>query len=193
MQSVNELLDELDDPERTDEAVGKLYDMEGDALEELHGAILDETRSPKVRELSAEIMASVVPAGVERLLTLLQSSNDEEAELAAWADFARSQGLAPLIETHGAEDRSRLEDRGWELIGVNNRDLRTFEVSLEHSIAALPGLPGPALKVAESGIGSGEDVARLAAAGFDAFLVGESLLLAGDPAAKLGELVSSPS
>jgi indole-3-glycerol phosphate synthase len=74
-------------------------------------------------------------------------------------------------------------------VGVNNRDLKTFEVDLEHSIERVRELPPGALKVAESGIGSGEDVARLAAAGFDAFLVGESLLLAEDPAAKLADLV----
>lgn len=84
MRSVNELLTAIDDPERTDEAVAELYDMGIGALEELYGAILDEARSPKVRELSAEIVASVVPDGVERLLTLLQSSDDKVAELAAW-------------------------------------------------------------------------------------------------------------
>lgn len=121
---------------------------------------------------------------------LLIASLYSAVDLRMWAACARSQGLAPLIETHDADDRAKLAGADWELVGVNNRDLRTFEVDLAHSIAALPQLPSPAIKVAESGIASAADVARLAAAGFDAFLVGESLLLAEDPAAKLAELLS---
>lgn len=127
-------------------------------------------------------------AGADALL-LIASLYSAHA-LRAWSWYARSQGLVPLIETHDAEDRAKLDGHQWELVGVNNRDLRTFEVSLDHAIAALPDLPGSALKVAESGIRSGEDVARLVEAGFDAFLIGESLLLADDPAAKLDELLS---
>ena len=74
------------------------------------------------------------------------------------------------------------------MVGVNNRDLRTFEVDLEHSMAMRPHLPPGALAVAESGIATRADVARLRAAGFDAFLVGESLLLSENPAEKLEEL-----
>ncbi len=122
---------------------------------------------------------------------LLIASLYSAQDLLAWAGYARGQGLVPLIETHSAEDRAKLEGHEWELVGVNNRDLRTFEVDLQSSIAALPELPSSALKVAESGIGSGSDVAGLAAAGFDAFLIGESLLLADDPAAKLAELLST--
>jgi indole-3-glycerol phosphate synthase len=115
----------------------------------------------------------------------------EREELVRWARRARGLGLAPLVETHGAEDVAKLAGEEWELVGVNNRDLRTFEVDLEHSVERVRELPAGALKVAESGIGSGADVARLAAAGFDAFLVGELLLLAEDPAAKLAELVGT--
>lgn len=109
-------------------------------------------------------------------------------DLLLYAGMARRLGLVPLVEVHDAEDLEKLAGEPWELVGVNNRDLRTFEVSLEHSIDLLPRLPG-AFKVAESGIASGADRRRLAAAGFDAFLVGESLLLAPDPAAKLAELL----
>jgi len=126
-------------------------------------------------------------AGADAILLI--AALYEIAELRAWAAAARERGLVPLIETHDAEDRAKLEGRDWELVGINNRNLRTFEVDLEHSIAALPELPAGALKVAESGIASAADVERLARAGFDAFLIGESLLLADDPAAKLAELV----
>jgi len=113
-------------------------------------------------------------------------------ELAHWAARARGLGLAPLVETHGAEDLRKLTAAGgaWELVGVNNRDLRTFDVDLAHSVRRLPELPPGALKVAESGIAAGSDVAHLFDAGFDAFLIGESLLLAEDPAAQLADLVS---
>lgn len=104
------------------------------------------------------------------------------------AHQARSLGLVPLIETHSAEDVAKLgvaEGVPWELVGVNNRDLRTFQVDLQHSIDLLPTLPPGSFKVAESGLRSGAEVGRLATAGFHAFLIGESLLLAEDPAAQL--------
>jgi indole-3-glycerol phosphate synthase len=110
-------------------------------------------------------------------------------ELLDYARMARGLGLVPLVETHDPEDLELLAGEPWELVGVNHRDLRTFEVSLEHSLELLPRLPVEALKVAESGIRSGEEIARLSAAGFDAFLVGESLLTAEDPGGKLAELV----
>jgi indole-3-glycerol phosphate synthase len=121
---------------------------------------------------------------------LLIAALHEAQELARLAAVARALGLAPLVECHTASDLARLAGSEWELVGVNNRDLRTFEVDLEHSIALLPRLPVGALRVAESGISSGADRRRLAAAGFDAFLVGEALLLAEDPAATLRELLA---
>jgi len=119
---------------------------------------------------------------------LLIAALYEPEELARYAGIARALGLAPLIETHDAADLVRLAGEPWELVGVNNRDLRTFEVDLERSIALLPLLPPRALKVAESGIRDALDVALLADSGFDALLIGESLLLADDPAAKLRAL-----
>jgi indole-3-glycerol phosphate synthase len=127
-------------------------------------------------------------AGADAVLLIAALHSGEE--LAAYAGMARGLGMAPLVETHDAEDLAKLAGRPWELVGVNNRDLRTFEVDLERSIAMLPYLPAGACRVAESGIDGRGAVDRLAAAGFDAFLVGESLLLAGDPAAKLRELAA---
>ncbi|HSL82423.1 MAG TPA: indole-3-glycerol phosphate synthase TrpC, partial [Thermoanaerobaculia bacterium] len=121
---------------------------------------------------------------------LLIAALYEPAELRGLAARARALGLVPLVETHSEADLGRLGGAAWELVGVNHRDLRTFEVDLARSMAMVPRLPAGALRVAESGIGSGADVAALREAGFDAFLVGESLLLADDPAAKLRELVS---
>jgi len=126
-------------------------------------------------------------AGADAVL-LLAALHDAE-ELAAYAAAARGLGLVPLIETHDLEDIAKLAGEAWELVGVNNRDLRTFEVDLGHSAALLPELPPAALKVAESGIDGRAALDELAESGFDAFLIGESLLLADDPAAKLRELV----
>lgn len=128
--------------------------------------------------------ASAAGASAILLIAALYS----RAELAAWAAAARSRGLVPLIETHDERDLDLLEGSEWELVGVNNRDLRTFEVSLERAIALRPRLPASALAVAESGIRTRADVERLRAAGFDAFLVGEALLTGGDPGAKIAEL-----
>lgn len=144
--------------------------------------------------VSERQLDEAVDAGAD--VILLIAALYSAAELRDWACAARLRGLVPLVETHEPEEIERLrgpgsgtgEDGEWELVGINNRDLRTFSVDLERSIALRPSLPAGALAVAESGIASRADVERLAAAGFDAFLVGESLLLADDPAAKLEEL-----
>lgn len=129
-------------------------------------------------------------AGADAILLIAALYGPEE--LRTYARAARGLGLAPLIETHGVEDVVRLTigaEESWELVGINNRNLRTFEVDLEHSLRLLPSLPPSALKVAESGLRSAGEIQQLSAAGFDAFLVGESLLLAEDPAAKLRALL----
>lgn len=125
---------------------------------------------------------------------LLVASLYSTAELAGWAAAARARGLVALVETHDETDLERLagadgSPTAWELVGVNSRDLRTFEVDLGRAERMAARLPAGALRVAESGIARRADVERLAAAGFEAFLVGESLLLADDPGAKLAEFV----
>jgi len=122
---------------------------------------------------------------------LLIAAMHSAAELRDFASAARSVGLAPLVETHTPEDIAKLAGGEWEMTGINNRDLRTFDVDLARSIRLAPTLPVGALKVAESGVRSGAEVARLAAAGFDAFLVGESFLLSPDPGAALAALLGS--
>jgi indole-3-glycerol phosphate synthase len=125
-------------------------------------------------------------AGADAVLLIASLLSAED--LGRYARLARGLGLAPLVETHGVDDIAKLGEESWELVGVNNRDLTTFAVDLEHSIALLPALPEGALKVAESGIRDALDVALLADSGFDACLVGESLLLAADPALHLRQL-----
>ena len=125
---------------------------------------------------------------------LLIAALYEASELADYAAAALEMGVVPLIETHSERDAdvvAACEGRGitFDLIGVNNRDLRTFQVDLDHSVAMLPRLPENALKIAESGIADRADIERLEAVGFDGFLIGESLLLAEDPAHQLARLL----
>ncbi len=138
--------------------------------------------------VSARQLDQAVDAGADAILLI--AALYDAGELRRWASAARARRLVPLIETHMAADVARLDGEEWELVGVNNRDLRTFDVDLENSIALRPSLPKGALTVAESGISGGEQRRRLAAAGFDAFLIGEALLLTDDPGAKLAELLS---
>lgn len=124
---------------------------------------------------------------------LLIAALYESSQLFDYAQAAMEMGLVPLIETHTEPDIAKLHgEQGiaeqFDLVGVNNRDLRTFAVDLEHSIRLRPTLPAGAIAVAESGISGRTEVERLGNAGFDAFLIGESLLLAQDPSAKLAEL-----
>lgn len=127
-------------------------------------------------------------AGADAVLLIAALLTAEEIE--RYARLARALGLVPLIETHEAGDIAKLDAAdGWELVGINNRDLRTFEVDLERSIALVPYLPSGCLKVAESGIRDALDVLLLRDNGFDAFLIGETLLLAPDPGGKLRELI----
>lgn len=132
-------------------------------------------------------LAWAAAAGAEAVLLI--AALYSEAELRRYHDLATELGLAVLVETHDRADLVKLGRREWPLVGVNNRDLRTFEVDLAHSESLVPELPAGAFKVAESGLRSSADLERLEAAGFDGFLIGETLLLADDPAATLRELL----
>jgi indole-3-glycerol phosphate synthase len=126
-------------------------------------------------------------AGADAILLI--AALYEPAEMAHYARLARGLGLVPLVEAHDADDIAKLGGEPWEIVGINNRNLRTFDVDLQNSISLLAGLPAEAVKVAESGIRDALDVLLLRESGFDAFLIGETLLLAPDPAARLRELL----
>ncbi len=124
------------------------------------------------------------------LLIVAAVSSDELSTLAAGA---RLRGLDVLCEVHDGDELQRALDAGCDLIGVNTRDLRTFVVNLETAFRLAEKFPAGVVRVAESGIHSAEDVARLRAAGYDAFLVGESLMRAESPGEALRELMRVPS
>jgi indole-3-glycerol phosphate synthase len=105
-------------------------------------------------------------------------------------EIAGHYGMAVLVEIHDEPELAKALDAGAEIIGVNNRNLATFEVSLETSLRLAARLPAHVLKVSESGIHSAQDIRTLSAAGYQAFLVGESLMRSGDPAESLRALVT---
>lgn len=104
---------------------------------------------------------------------------------------ARAVGMDALVEVHDERELERALDVGATLIGVNNRDLRTLEVSLDVSLRLAPRLPAGAVAVAESGIRSGEDIRKLMDAGYRAFLVGEHLMRSESPGRALARLIAA--
>ena len=124
--------------------------------------------------------------GADAVLLIVAALAD--AELARLHGAARSRGLAVIVEAHDEEETRRALAAGAEVVGLNARDLRTFVVDLGRVATMGRLLPSSVVRVAESGIHGPGDVARLAASGFDAFLVGESLLRSGDPARALRTL-----
>lgn len=114
----------------------------------------------------------------------------DESEMRRFREVAAKFGMAALVEVHDADELKTALTSGAEIVGVNNRDLNTFEVKLDTSLRLVERMPAGVVKVAESGIHSNADVARLRSAGFDAFLVGEHLMKSGDPAAALRTLRS---
>jgi indole-3-glycerol phosphate synthase len=117
-----------------------------------------------------------------------------DSELKHFAQTAHSLSLDVLVEVHTAEELDRvlqsLGESGADAIGVNNRNLKTFAVRLETSLDLIAQIPASAIRVAESGISTPDDIARLRTAGFDAFLIGESLMRQPDPGAALAKLLA---
>ncbi|HZQ93880.1 MAG TPA: indole-3-glycerol phosphate synthase TrpC [Candidatus Sulfotelmatobacter sp.] len=114
-------------------------------------------------------------------------------ELRRLSSSARAQGLDVLCEVHDGDELQRALDAGCDLIGVNTRDLRTFTVDLKTAFGLAGRFPEDVIRVAESGIHSAEDVSRLRAAGYHAFLVGESLMRAASPGEALRHLMGVPA
>jgi len=125
---------------------------------------------------------------------LLISAALTDGEMKRFCEMAHGMKLDVLVEVHTAEELDRVLDAlgetGADAIGVNNRDLKTLAVRLETSLELAEGIPAGAVRVAESGIATADDLARLRTAGFDAFLIGESLMRQADPGTALAELLA---
>ena len=114
-----------------------------------------------------------------------------DSELKDFIDLGRELGMEPLVETHTEEEVERALKAGAEIIGVNNRDLKTFTVSLSTTLKLLPLIKSEGkLSVSESGIKGKEDLIMLKEAGVDAFLIGETLMRSENPEALLKEWLS---
>jgi indole-3-glycerol phosphate synthase len=138
--------------------------------------IVDEFQLLEARANSADAVLLIVAAL-------------SQEELTGLALGARMRGLDVLCEVHDEAELQPALDVGCDLIGVNTRDLRTFKVDAETAFRLARRLPKNVVRVAESGIRSGEDIARLRAAGYQAFLIGESLMRAASPGEALQELM----
>ncbi len=119
---------------------------------------------------------------------LLIAAALDDAELAAFHDLAVEVGLDALVEIHDEAELERALAVGATLVGVNQRDLVTFEVDTDRAVRMAPQMPSGVVRVAESGVRGVTDATRLADAGYHAVLVGESLVTAGDPEAAVAAL-----
>jgi indole-3-glycerol phosphate synthase len=126
-------------------------------------------------------------AGADAVLLIAECLDD--CNLRAIHREAVALGMAPLVELYDPENLQRVFDAGATLIGVNNRDLRTFHTDLEHTLRLRNRIPDECVLVAESGIRTRGDVLRLEAAGVDAILVGETLMASPDIGAAVDTLL----
>jgi indole-3-glycerol phosphate synthase len=125
--------------------------------------------------------------GADAVLLIVAALAD--AELAAFLAIARRCSLTALVEVHDRNELDRAVEAGAEVIGVNQRDLRTFEVDHQRALRLGSAMPAGVTAVAESGIQGPEDVQRLADAGYRAVLVGERLVRSGDRRTAVAELL----
>jgi indole-3-glycerol phosphate synthase len=128
-------------------------------------------------------------AGADAVLLIVAALSPSELE--ELVELSRELGLATLVEVHTRQELDTALQGGAELVGINNRDLKSFEVSLDTTFALFPFVPRGVALVSESGISQGEEVARLTLAGVDAILVGEGLLRHADVGSALCRLVGT--
>ena len=149
------------------------------------------TRIPCLRKDFIVDEYQIVEARAHRadaILLIVAALSD--AELERFTIEAHRHGLDVLCEVHSEQELERVRGLDCDAYGVNNRNLETFEVSLETSLRLADRMPADAVRVAESGIHTGGDIERLRAAGYDAFLIGESLMRQPDPGATLHALLT---
>ncbi|HSU33484.1 MAG TPA: indole-3-glycerol phosphate synthase TrpC [Bryobacteraceae bacterium] len=161
--------------------------------------------SGSLQDLEAARAASTLPVlrkdfTVDRLQVFEAAAHGADAilliaaildteQLTAFRELASSLSLAALVEVHNEEDLAKAIDSGAEIIGVNNRNLDTFQVTLDTSLRLSERLPADAVRISESGIFSRADVDMLLNAGFHGFLIGESLMKSENPASTLKTLI----
>ena len=125
-------------------------------------------------------------------MVLLIVASLEDSQLREFREYSESLGMAALVEIHDENERDRVVASGATLLGINNRNLKTFEVDLAVTERLTANLPARTTIVGESGIFTVEDVERMAQSGVDAVLVGESLILQDDRAAAVRAIAGVP-
>ncbi|MHB1000642.1 MAG: indole-3-glycerol phosphate synthase TrpC [Armatimonadota bacterium] len=128
-------------------------------------------------------------AGADAILLIVAVLSS--AEISEYMNLASELGMASLVETHTAEEMETALSTGAKIIGINNRNLQTFEVSLDTTLELAKMVPDGCILVSESGIFTRADVETLLDAEIDAILVGESLMRTADPADKVRELLGT--
>ena len=135
-------------------------------------------------------IAESAAMGADCILVIMAMIDDNTAK--ALMDEAAALGMDALVETHDAAELERAIALGATLIGINNRDLRTFETTLDTFTRLAPQVPEGATLIAESGIFTKEDITRLAKHGAQGYLIGESLMRQDDVAAAVKTLLATP-
>lgn len=128
-------------------------------------------------------------AGADSFLLIAAVLRD--ALLSELIELGRALKMEPLVEVHSRAELDRVIQARASIIGVNNRDLRNFQVHLETSLELVESIPEDCVAVSESGLRTRDDLARLRAAGFDAFLIGEHLMKSADPGTALRSFLGS--
>ncbi|MBI2217777.1 MAG: indole-3-glycerol phosphate synthase TrpC [Candidatus Rokubacteria bacterium] len=158
---------------------------------ELLGEVRAAVRAPLLRKdftIDEYQLWEARAAGADAVLLIVAIL--EEPLLADLLSAAQGLGLAALVEAHTGPEVDSALRAGARILGVNNRDLKTFETRIETTLDLLPRIPPGPIVISESGFFTAADVRRVAEAGVGAILVGEALVRASDPAAKLRELVN---
>lgn len=161
----------------------------GGSLADLSRVVTAVAGLPVLRKdfvLDEYMVAESRTRGADLVLLIVEVLKDRTADLVA---AAGEFGLEPLVEVHDEKELELARRAGAEVIGINNRDLRTFNVDPGAAERLLPLCPRGAVKVVESGISSPEQIRRYSELGADAFLVGERLVTADDPAGAIAELL----
>jgi indole-3-glycerol phosphate synthase len=141
--------------------------------------------------VSENDVLDAVESGASAVLLIVAALSDDE--LGSFIALATNCGIDALVEVHDTLEARRAIDAGALIVGVNQRDLRTFEVDSDHAASVLAELPRDCLTICESGLSDTSDVERAAQAGFDAILVGEAFVTSPDPGAMVKAFSLVPS
>ena len=137
--------------------------------------IADTVRTPVLRK---DFVIDEYQIGASAVLLIASILNDRQ--LADYRELSESLGMSALVEAHTRDEVDRAVSSGASVIGINNRDLGTFEVDLGNSIRLRDSIPDDVVCVSESGISTADDIRRLTEAGFDAVLIGEAIMRSPD-------------